>query len=125
LDANDRRGDDTARAGLKRLRLPRSPQEQAELERLAMQGPLPVYTWIYGPESFYAGKVRGRSWKDLGVADPVAGCRKLVESLRQMQSATEDAEGAPETKAVADDDEWSEENQIRKAMEIAKRGRII
>jgi hypothetical protein len=69
----------------KNFRLPKNDQEQAELETLAAQGPGAVYAWIYGPESLMAKRVATMSWADLEMPDPVTGCRKLVEGLRQTK----------------------------------------
>ena len=70
----------------KDTRLPRTPQEQSELEALANLGPEALYSWIYGPNSFYTQKVKGMTWKDMDVTDPIDGCRKMVESLKAVES---------------------------------------
>ena len=69
----------------KNRRLPKTPEEQAEVEALAIQGPAAVYAWIFGPDSLMAKKVEGASWTDMGFTDPVTGYRQIIESLRQFE----------------------------------------
>src|SRR5207245_6447321 len=71
----------------KSIRLPKTPDEEAELEALAAKssGPGPVYAWLMGPNSLTAKKMQPVTWADLHISDPVSGCRQLVEGLRQFQ----------------------------------------
>lgn len=72
----------------KNIRLPKTPEEQAELEALAAKssGPGPIYAWIMGPNSLMAKKMQSVSWTDVHITDPVAGCRQLIEGLKMLQS---------------------------------------
>ena len=49
------------------LRLPENTTEEAEVEALAIKGPVAVYQWIYGEDSITARKVTGRTWAEWGV----------------------------------------------------------
>ena len=67
------------------LRLPENTTEEAEVEALAIKGPVAVYQWIYGEDSITARKVTGRTWAEWGVSDPVAGARGVIRALRKIQ----------------------------------------
>ncbi len=73
------------------VRLPKNAAEQAELERLALQGPEAVYTWMYSANSPYTQSVKGMSWAEIEVADPVKEIRAMVEEQRQLQDPEVDA----------------------------------
>jgi ParB/RepB/Spo0J family partition protein len=74
----------------KNVRLPKTPEEQAELEGIAAKsrGPSPVYAWLLGANSLLAKKMETVSWADLHVTDPVAGCRQLVDGMRIFQESS-------------------------------------
>src|SRR5205807_107566 len=55
----------------KSVRLPKSPEEQAEVEALATHGPGAVYAWIFGPNSLMAKKIASATWADMNITDPV------------------------------------------------------
>jgi transcriptional regulator with XRE-family HTH domain len=67
--------------GEAKIRLPKTPAEQAELEALAAQGPGAVYAWIYGPESIFTKQVQPMTWEQMDVKDPVQGCRDLLKTI--------------------------------------------
>ena len=72
----------------KSVRLPKSPEEQAEVEALATHGPGAVYAWIFGPNSLMAKKIASATWADMNITDPLAGCRQLVEGIRKFQDSS-------------------------------------
>jgi ParB/RepB/Spo0J family partition protein len=67
-------------------RLPQTPEEQAELEKLAAQSPSPgpVYAKILGADSIRARRMSTLTWEAMGIKDPVAGCRQIVEGMRKV-----------------------------------------
>jgi ParB/RepB/Spo0J family partition protein len=69
----------------KNIRLPQNDQEMAELEMIAKlsPGPGPIYAKVCGRNSLLAQKMAKVTWADVGISDPVAGCRHLVAGLRQ------------------------------------------
>jgi hypothetical protein len=69
----------------KNQRLPKTTDEQEELDALATLGPAAVYEWIYGPGSLMAKKMAGITWLDLGVKDSKEGIQKTVDTLKQFQ----------------------------------------
>ena len=71
----------------KYIRLPKTPEDWVEFERRAVLGPEALYEGIYGRDSFFAQTMRGKSWADLHVADPIQACRDLVKTLQQNQKA--------------------------------------
>ncbi len=66
----------------KHVRLPRNAQEQAELEALALQGPGPLYAWIWGASNPLTLKMQSLTWQDLHTTDPVKACREIVDAMR-------------------------------------------
>ena len=76
-------------------RLPNTPAEWAEVEALAPQGPGAVYRWMLGEKSYWTKKASKLSWQDLESSDPITGCHKLIESLRQGQAALSPDETTP------------------------------
>ena len=61
------------------------PEEQKELEGLAVKrGPKAVYGWIYGESSHMVDAAPG-SWEEVGVTDPLEGLKQLLDGIRQMQ----------------------------------------
>jgi hypothetical protein len=74
----------------KPFRLPTTPDEEAELQELALhQGPSAVYKWLYGEDSPLAGVMDGLDWRVLGVQDPKKGLAELLTSLRAQYSSRE------------------------------------
>jgi hypothetical protein len=74
----------------KPFRLPTTPDEEAELQALAVQqGPSAVYLWLYGKGSPLADVMDGLDWRVLGVQDPKQGLAELLISLRAQYSARE------------------------------------
>jgi ParB family chromosome partitioning protein len=67
------------------VRLPKTEQEQAELEKLAAGGPGSVYAWLYGSESLHAQKAAATTWQDMDMADPIAGCRQVIQGIKALQ----------------------------------------
>lgn len=76
-----------AEADTKRIRLPQTPAEHAELVSLIPNGPTAVYSWIYGPNSFYLKNIQGKTWKDLGMNNPDYDVPVMMEELRMMMPA--------------------------------------
>jgi len=76
-------------------RLPNTPAEWAEVEALAPQGPGAVYRWMLGEKSYWTKKASKLSWQDLESSDPITGCHKLIDSLRQGQAALSSDEATP------------------------------
>jgi ParB family transcriptional regulator, chromosome partitioning protein len=75
-----------AKAG-KNMRMPKNAREEAELEKLALQGPSAVYEWLFGKNSYYTPKVAGIAWKDLGgPADPIAAVRYMIKTMKEMEA---------------------------------------
>jgi ParB family transcriptional regulator, chromosome partitioning protein len=70
------------------LRLPKTREEEAELEALSAKGLYAVYQWIYGTNSLTAQKVQGRTWAEWGVGDPVAGTRGIINALKKIQETS-------------------------------------
>ena len=68
-------------------RIPKTPQEEAELEALTAQGPGAVYAWIYGPQSGMARAMAKLTWPQMQIADPKEGLAKLLEGLRTMAAS--------------------------------------
>ena len=67
-------------------RLPSNLEEWAEIEALAPSGPGAVYQWMLGASSYWTKKAAQLTWQDLGYPDPHAGCRRLIDTLRQGKS---------------------------------------
>lgn len=67
----------------KNVRIPKTTEEWAKVEeRAKVGGPGAVYAWAQGENSYFAKKARDKTWQDLGVADPISGCHKIIEALR-------------------------------------------
>jgi ParB family chromosome partitioning protein len=75
----------------KNIRLPQNDQEMAELEMIAKlsPGPGPIYAKVCGANSLLAQKMAKLTWAEVGISDPVAGCRQLVAGLRQMAGGSD------------------------------------
>jgi ParB family chromosome partitioning protein len=54
------------------IRLAESPEEEAELEQLAVGSPslVPVYAWVYGEDSPVTKSVAKATWNDVNPSDP-------------------------------------------------------
>lgn len=76
-----------AEADTERIRLPQNQAEHAELMSLIPNGPTAIYSWIYGPKSFYLKNIQGKTWKELGMNDPTFDVPVMIEELRMTQSA--------------------------------------
>jgi ParB/RepB/Spo0J family partition protein len=68
-----------------KVRLPETPEEWNEVETLAKDAPWRVYAWTHGEGSVMAQRAKGLSWADLQEPDPIAGCHKLIDGLRQFR----------------------------------------
>ena len=68
------------------LRLPKTIEEEEELDALVSQGPLAIYAWIYGPDSLLARKVASSTWADFGITDPHEGLKLLIAGMRKIQA---------------------------------------
>ncbi len=72
-----------ALASLGQPRLPKTPEEKAELAALAKgsTGPSPIYGWIYGPESPITLGTQKSTWDTFGVRDPQDGLQNILDEI--------------------------------------------
>jgi ParB family transcriptional regulator, chromosome partitioning protein len=78
----------SSHARLSKPRLPQTPEEEKELEEIAIkQGPRAVYAWIYGPDSLMVQAVPGSTWAELGITDPIQGLRQVLAGIRKFQES--------------------------------------
>ena len=49
------------------------------------EGVAGVYRWTHGEQSLMAKQSEAVTWKDIGLADPISGCHKLIEGLQKIQ----------------------------------------
>jgi ParB family transcriptional regulator, chromosome partitioning protein len=68
-------------------RLPDTPEEWARVEALAPSGLGAVYGWMLGDNSYWTKKASALTWQDLDATDPIAGCHKIIEALRQGRTS--------------------------------------
>jgi len=71
---------------LGKIRLPQTPQEQAELENVSVRGPRAVMEWIYGQGSPLV-LASPLSWKEIGEPDPAQGLKGILDGIRRTQAA--------------------------------------
>ncbi len=65
-------------------RLPKTPEEEKELEELATSGgPKAVYSWIYGADSPMTKGVPFSTWEEAGM-DPITGLKQILAGIRQF-----------------------------------------
>src|SRR5258706_4938407 len=70
------------------IRLPKTPEEEKELEEIAIKGgPRAVYSWIYGPDSPMVQAVPASTWVELGITDPIQGLHQILDGIRQFQGS--------------------------------------
>ncbi len=66
-------------------RLPRTAQEERELEAIAVRGtPKDVYAWIYGPESFMTKAVPFATWEQSGQS-PQEGLKAILDGIKRVR----------------------------------------
>jgi ParB/RepB/Spo0J family partition protein len=68
-------------------RIPKTPEEQAELEALAAQSPHAVYQWIFGSESFLAKRMATVTWQSMGITDPKQGLKQILEGVKVVAAS--------------------------------------
>jgi len=68
-------------------RIPKTPEEQTELEALAAQSPHAVYQWIFGPESFLAQRMATTTWQSMGITDPKEGLKQILEGVKVVEAS--------------------------------------
>jgi len=69
-----------------KIRLPQTPQEQAELESVSARGPRAAMEWIYGQGSPFV-LASPLTWKEIGESDPVQGLKGILDGIRRTQAA--------------------------------------
>jgi ParB family chromosome partitioning protein len=68
-----------------KVRLPQTPEEEAELLRIAeTEGPQAVYTWIFGADSHMTKAVPFKTWEEAGMT-AAEGLKKILDGVRQFQ----------------------------------------
>ena len=82
----------TAAGRMQTARLPTNEAEQSELYAAAQKSPSDFYSWVYGPDSAFAKDLQGINWQEMGVDDPVAKVRHLIDMLRTTQSNNSSAD---------------------------------
>jgi len=68
-------------------RFPNSPEEHAELEKIAASssGPGPVYSWIFGPDNELTKHVEHQTWETIGVKDGAEALPTILDGIKQYQ----------------------------------------
>jgi hypothetical protein len=57
----------------------------SRLEQTAVTlGPQDVFRWIFGESSLYYRQAEGKTWQDLGHADPKEALKKILGKLKTI-----------------------------------------
>jgi hypothetical protein len=69
-----------------KLRLPQTPEEQAELQDIAAKskGPAPIYAWVLGPHHDMTESAEHLRWEHLGAKDGTAALPQVLANLQKL-----------------------------------------